>query len=668
MKKLIFLLLNIFFLLTQNFIFPQEKVVFITDSLISNNTFYPTVQLSFQAGDDSSWADPNFDHSNWKITDTRFLADGPDVEWNGTGWFRMNIFVDSNLVNKHIGIFLYNTGYLKLYLNGNLLHETKIMNRFPQQIVFNKPGKNLIAIRFSNSDWEFLNSNGRWAGFRIGFADYDKAVDQAIHSDRFKLIEELIFLIPALILAFLHFFIFLFDKRTKQNLYYVIFLLSFSFFIFITYSWYFASYQTTIVLLSRFGPLALNFILLFGAFTIFAIFDYKHKYAKIFLLIAIVLGIIGFITAGHKYVYYLSFIFISFVSYQAGQVVFSPNKKLGEDKKIIQIGFFIFSLSGIYQMLLSFKIVWPILGSNSIFLFGVLAFLLSMSISLAKEFVKTRKDLEQQLIQVKELSQKTLEQELSAKELATEKKILEIENERKSKELEEARHLQLSLLPNDIPILDDLEISVYFTTATEVGGDYYDFLQTKDGTLIIALGDATGHGTKAGLMVAIIKGLFKSLAEKSNIPEFFSKSTEIIKDMKLGNLFMSLLLLRIKNKTVTASAAGMPPILVYRSKEKMVESIVCKGMPIGAYKDFPYETNEFKVETGDVILILSDGLPELFNDKKEMFDYNRVNLKLSELGAFGSKEIVNGFKDSINEWRKNKLPDDDITLLAIKFK
>jgi len=64
---------------------------------------------------------------------------------------------------------------------------------------------------------------------------------------------------------------------------------------------------------------------------------------------------------------------------------------------------------------------------------------------------------------------------------------------------------------------------------------------------------------------------------------------------------------------------------------------------------------------------LSDGLPELFNDKKEMFDYNRVKLKLSELGAFGSKEIVNGFKDSINEWLKNKLPDDDITLLAIKF-
>lgn len=668
MKKLTFLIFTILFLLPQDIIFPQEKVVFITDSLISDKTFYPPTQLYFKAGDDSSWVDPDFNANNWKLADTRFLADGPDVEWNGTGWFRMNIFVDSNMVNKQVGIFLYNTGHLKLYLNGNLLFDTKIMNRFPQQIVFNKPGRNLIAIRFSNSDWEFLNSNGRWAGFRIGFANYNKAVDKAIQTNRFLLIEELIFLIPALILAFLHFFIFLFDKRTKQNLYYVIFLLSFSFYIFILYYGYYASYQTTIVLLNRFGPLALNFILLFGAFTIFAIFEYKHKFAKLFLLIALVLGIIGFITAGHIYVYYVSFAFITFVSSQAGRVLFSPAKKFGKDKKIIQIGFGIFSVSGIYQMLLSFAIVGPILGSYNIFLFGVLAFLLSMSIALAKEFVKTRKDLEQQLIQVKELSQKTLEQELASKELETEKKILEIEYDRKTKELEEARHLQLSMLPNEIPVRDDLEISVYFTTATEVGGDYYDFLHTNDGTLIIALGDATGHGTKAGLMVAIIKGLFKSLAEKSNIPEFFTKATEIIKDMKLGNLFMSLLLLRIKDRRVTASAAGMPPVLVYRAKEKIVESIIHKSMPIGAYKDFPYKANEFKVETGDVILILSDGLPELFNDKKEMYDYNRVNKKLSELGAFKSQEIVNGFKDSINEWRKNKLPDDDITLLSIKFK
>jgi len=266
------------------------------------------------------------------------------------------------------------------------------------------------------------------------------------------------------------------------------------------------------------------------------------------------------------------------------------------------------------------------------------------------------------------ISEQSLLIESKRLDAVTEKKILEIENERKAKELDDARKLLLSMLPNDIPKHDDLEISVYLTTATEVGGDYYDFLQSEDGTLIVALGDATGHGTKAGLMVAIVKGLFKSLAEKNNTPVFFNKSTDIIKDMKLGKLFMSLLLLRIKDKKITASAAGMPPILVYRANEKVVESIPLKGMPVGAYADFPYGTNEFKVGTGDVVLILSDGLPELFNEEEEMYNYDRVNSKLSKLGELETKEIIIGFIDSINEWRQNRLPDDDITIMAIKFK
>ncbi len=243
-------------------------------------------------------------------------------------------------------------------------------------------------------------------------------------------------------------------------------------------------------------------------------------------------------------------------------------KNLGKDARIIQAGFMLFSLSGIYQMFLSLGIVGPLFGSYNIFLFGVLIFLFSMSLALAKEFVRTRKNLEEQLVQVKELSQKTLEQELTAKELETEKRILEIENQRKSHELGEARKLQLSMLPSSIPEFPNLDISVYITTATEVGGDYYDFISKDDGTLIIALGDATGHGAKAGLMVAIMKGLFKSLASIKSIPDFFTQSTQIIKDMKLGNLFMSLALLQIKDHTVTASAAGMPPILIYKIADR----------------------------------------------------------------------------------------------------
>ena len=78
------------------------------------------------------------------------------------------------------------------------------------------------------------------------------------------------------------------------------------------------------------------------------------------------------------------------------------------------------------------------------------------------------------------------------------KKFLQLENNRKTKELDEARNLQLSMLPKVLPQVPNLDIAVYMKTATEVGGDYYDFNVGTDGTLTVAIGDATGHGMKAG--------------------------------------------------------------------------------------------------------------------------------------------------------------------------
>ena len=102
-------------------------------------------------------------------------------------------------------------------------------------------------------------------------------------------------------------------------------------------------------------------------------------------------------------------------------------------------------------------------------------------------------------------------------------KVAEEENARKSNELEEARRLQLSLLPEKLPELPNLEIAVYMNTATEVGGDYYDFNISADGTLNIALGDATGHGMQAGTVVTLMKGLFSADSGRMDIGDFLTK-------------------------------------------------------------------------------------------------------------------------------------------------
>ena len=95
-------------------------------------------------------------------------------------------------------------------------------------------------------------------------------------------------------------------------------------------------------------------------------------------------------------------------------------------------------------------------------------------------------------------------------------------------------------------------------TATEVGGDYYDFAVAHDGTLTVALGDATGHGAKAGTMVVAAKSLFNGFSDTPNLLEIFEKLTDCIKRLNMRSMFMSMLLLRIKDNTAVVSSAGMP--------------------------------------------------------------------------------------------------------------
>jgi serine phosphatase RsbU (regulator of sigma subunit)/DNA-directed RNA polymerase subunit N (RpoN/RPB10)/ketosteroid isomerase-like protein len=247
-------------------------------------------------------------------------------------------------------------------------------------------------------------------------------------------------------------------------------------------------------------------------------------------------------------------------------------------------------------------------------------------------------------------------------------KIIQAENERKTQELEEARELQLSMLPKELPQLKNYEIAVYMQTATEVGGDYYDFNVDEDGTLTTVVGDATGHGMRAGTIVTITKSLFNSLGSEPNILETFKKVSQVIKDMKFRQLSMCLMMLKISSNKLLLSSAAMPPALIYRKNEKTVEEIVSNGMPLGAMVNFPYKLRETQVKTGDTIFLMSDGFPELMNENKNMYGYEKVKSEFQSIAEKSPNEIIDSLKASASEWLHGNDPDDDITFVVIKIK
>ncbi|MGB6120709.1 MAG: PP2C family protein-serine/threonine phosphatase, partial [Bacteroidota bacterium] len=290
----------------------------------------------------------------------------------------------------------------------------------------------------------------------------------------------------------------------------------------------------------------------------------------------------------------------------------------------------------------------------------------SMSIHLAYSTAMTKKELQIQLVQVGELSEKALEQERRAGEEEISRRVLEADNARKTEELEQARRLQLSMLPRTLPEIASLQIAVHMSTATEVGGDYYDFRTEDDGSLTIAVGDATGHGTRAGIMVTLIKSLFNTLGHSFYIPDFFSHCTDFIRRMHMENLYMGLLLARIRDGNMIASAAGMPPIYVYRSDRREVEEIVIKGMPLGGPGSFPYQQVNTRLNPGDTVLFLSDGFPELFNGAREMLDYPRVKQLFGEVAERPPQDIVDRLAEAAEGWRDGSPQNDDITFVVLK--
>jgi sigma-B regulation protein RsbU (phosphoserine phosphatase) len=126
------------------------------------------------------------------------------------------------------------------------------------------------------------------------------------------------------------------------------------------------------------------------------------------------------------------------------------------------------------------------------------------------------------------------------------------------------------------------------------------------------------------------------------------------------------MLLKIKENKMRISSAGMPPALIYRRSKKSVEEILIKGMPLGTAKAFPWEERETILESGDTILLMSDGFPELFNNAQQMFGYKSVQNEFLKHGEKKTDEIIEELRDSMTDWSGGQRPHDDVTFVVLK--
>ncbi len=270
-------------------------------------------------------------------------------------------------------------------------------------------------------------------------------------------------------------------------------------------------------------------------------------------------------------------------------------------------------------------------------------------------------------LQLSEKEQRLLEEERRRKDQEMQQRLLAAENDRKTRELEEARRFQLSLLPRQIPQLPSVDIAVNMRTATEVGGDYYDFFVSDDDSLVAAVGDATGHGSRAGTMTTVIKGML-SLATIEDLPGFLGEANQAICAMRLERMAMSLTLLRVAGRQIEIAAAGMPPALLRRAATGALEEIALQGSPLGGIASFAYSLWQGSLDPGDTLVVMSDGFPELLNARGQQLGYARARAIFERAADRSPAEIVAAMTRATAEWNGDRPPNDDVTFVVFRAK
>ena len=243
------------------------------------------------------------------------------------------------------------------------------------------------------------------------------------------------------------------------------------------------------------------------------------------------------------------------------------------------------------------------------------------------------------------------------------------ERERIEQELRVARSIQQASLPKEVPTLEGWQITPYYQPAREVGGDFYDFFELEDGRVGVVVGDATGKGVPAALVVTATYSMLRAVAQAlgSFSPgEILAQVNETLLARIPSNMFVTCFYAILDPNSGNLSYANAGHDLPYlRRRGGDADELRARGMPLGLMSGMSYEEGEASLREEDSVLFYSDGLVEAHDPKGEMFGFPRLRALVAEhveegqLGDFLMEEL-NSF---VGEgWEQ----EDDITLLTLK--
>ncbi len=243
------------------------------------------------------------------------------------------------------------------------------------------------------------------------------------------------------------------------------------------------------------------------------------------------------------------------------------------------------------------------------------------------------------------------------------------------KEVEVAQQIQHALLPKEYPQIEGFQVGASYRAASEVGGDYYDFIWVDPTTLGIAVGDVAGKGVPGSMVMAMIRTAMRLEAKKNKSPAnvLLKVHEHVNGDMKRGMFAtMFYIVLDSRNRSISYASAGHNPMVLYRGSTDEVYFLKPKGFPLGI--DLPDESlfaktmalQKLSLQKDDLLLIYTDGVTEAMNSKNEQFGEDRMIQAVRENCHLPAAEVVQKIEESIARFVGGAAQSDDVTIVVIK--
>jgi sigma-B regulation protein RsbU (phosphoserine phosphatase) len=237
-------------------------------------------------------------------------------------------------------------------------------------------------------------------------------------------------------------------------------------------------------------------------------------------------------------------------------------------------------------------------------------------------------------------------------------------------ELNIARDLQTSMLPSECPKIQGFEIAASSTPAREVGGDFFDFIEISEDRVGLVVGDVTGKSVSGALVMSASRSVFRMLSDdKLTVGESMIRANQRLKkDIKAG-MFVALLygVLNGKDKSLSLCSAGQTQPILLSARTGKVSLVETEGdtFPLGILDEANYEETRLQLESGDKVVLYTDGIVEAMNEKGEIYGFERLQEVIKSSQSLSADLLLKGILESVKKFAGEADQHDDLTAIVV---